>query len=262
MKQLQHRVSLSVVATIGVLVMTAMIVYLPFKSGKATSVRSAAAGATAKAARSGQPLKNVLNSDGSLNLATGFSGSLDVRGYRMEYGTNGTPRFAPTATALAPGDEYWDSQFSLPGPVGTVHAIAVSGNDIYVGGNFNEVGGNSTGGITATSIAKWDGNSWSALGSGVSKPDEYPYVFAIAINGSDVYAGGTSHRRVGLPQAVLLSGMVVAGRRSAVGWPMLLVLSPSERTMFTQRKWPFHCGAGQCRWSVQDFHASHVGFGD
>ena len=61
-----------------------------------------------------------------------------------------------------------------------VIALAVSGNDLYVGGNFITAGDSQ-----ASNIAKWDGNSWSALGSGLNG-----FVWALAVSGSDVYAGG------------------------------------------------------------------------
>ncbi len=41
------------------------------------------------------------------------------------------------------------------------------------------------GGVEATNIAKWDGSSWSALGSGMDG-----FVSALAASGSDLYAGG------------------------------------------------------------------------
>jgi hypothetical protein len=41
------------------------------------------------------------------------------------------------------------------------------------------------GSTSATNIAKWDGNSWSSLGSGVNGT-----VDVIAVSGSNVYAGG------------------------------------------------------------------------
>src|ERR1019366_1654117 len=44
-----------------------------------------------------------------------------------------------------------------------VYALAVSGTNLYVGGEFTTAGG-----VTANNIAKWDGNAWSALGSGVN----------------------------------------------------------------------------------------------
>ena len=41
------------------------------------------------------------------------------------------------------------------------------------------------GGGVANRIAKWDGSSWSALGSGMNDK-----VAALAVSGSDLYAGG------------------------------------------------------------------------
>ena len=64
---------------------------------------------------------------------------------------------------------------------GPVYAVVVddSGN-FYIGGNFTSVGI-----VAATNIAKWDGSTWSPLGSGVGGT-----VTALAVSGSDVYAGG------------------------------------------------------------------------
>jgi hypothetical protein len=39
--------------------------------------------------------------------------------------------------------------------------------------------------VTVNRTAKWNGTSWSALGSGMND-----YVFALAVSGSDLYAGG------------------------------------------------------------------------
>jgi hypothetical protein len=64
---------------------------------------------------------------------------------------------------------------------GSVSALAVSGDGLYAGGGFTMAGGGA-----AYHIAKWDGNSWSALGSGVG-----PAVSALAAWGSDVYVGGS-----------------------------------------------------------------------
>lgn len=65
-----------------------------------------------------------------------------------------------------------------------VYALAIAGNgDVYVGGKFDTAGG-----VPANNIARWDGSSWHALGSGTEGTD--PAVYAIAINGSDVYVGG------------------------------------------------------------------------
>ena len=63
---------------------------------------------------------------------------------------------------------------------GGVSALAVSGNDVYAAGWFTTAGGEA-----ANFIAKWNGTSWSALGSGMNNS-----VNALAVSGSDVYAGG------------------------------------------------------------------------
>ena len=44
---------------------------------------------------------------------------------------------------------------------GFVYALAVSGTNLYAGGSFSTAGG-----VPANFIAKWDGSTWSALGSG------------------------------------------------------------------------------------------------
>src|SRR4029077_11676787 len=42
----------------------------------------------------------------------------------------------------------------------------------------------------ASRIAKWNGNSWSALGSGMLTSDPYNYVLGLAVSGSDLYVAG------------------------------------------------------------------------
>jgi hypothetical protein len=79
-------------------------------------------------------------------------------------------------------DANWISMGGLPGADRIVRAAVVddSGN-LYIGGEFEAVG--ETG---ANYIAKWNGSSWTALGSGMNSE-----VFALAASGSDLYAGGS-----------------------------------------------------------------------
>ena len=61
-----------------------------------------------------------------------------------------------------------------------VLSLALSGGNLFAGGDFNEAGG-----VSANYIAKWNGSSWSAVGSGLDAP-----VYAVAVSGNNVYAGG------------------------------------------------------------------------
>lgn len=67
-----------------------------------------------------KPLGALLKSDGTINLKSGFKGSLDLKGYKMTTGPNGMPKFIPSSTeaSLVNPDDYWDSTFSLPGTDG------------------------------------------------------------------------------------------------------------------------------------------------
>ena len=121
-------------------------------------------------------LASVLTPDG--RIIGGVSGSFVPAGFSITNDPGGEP--------IPPSDEQsvegqWDNRFGVPtGVGGTVHAVALSGSNVYVGGEFTDAGF-----VSADHIACWDGSSWSALGSGVNGT-----VFAIAVSGSDVYVGG------------------------------------------------------------------------
>src|SRR5258708_4753594 len=84
-------------------------------------------------------------------------------------------------------DANWISMGGIPSADGSVSAAAVDGSgNVYIGGGFTVVGD-----VTANNIAKWNGSSWTALGSGMGGGSPYgPYVSALAVSGSNVYAGG------------------------------------------------------------------------
>jgi len=64
------------------------------------------------------------------------------------------------------------------------------GRGLYAGGWFTTAGG-----VSAERIAKWDGASWSPLGTGV-RGAAFPYVLALTVfddgGGRALYAGGGS----------------------------------------------------------------------
>ncbi|MGD1044155.1 MAG: SdrD B-like domain-containing protein [Bacteroidota bacterium] len=81
------------------------------------------------------------------------------------------------------------------GTNGEVWALAVIGSDLYVGGNFTTAGSN-----TVNHIAKWNGSSWSPLiSSSTSVNGINGMVTALAVIGTDLYAGGWFTTAGGIP---------------------------------------------------------------
>jgi hypothetical protein len=129
-------------------------------------------------------LAGLLNADGTINLEAGLTGSFDVSGYRMELAANQQPRFVPKAIQAGCTDN-WDDRFASPGTDNTVWALAVdSNNNVYVGGDFTRIFN-----VTANRVARWDGNSWSPLGS-ATQNGVNSSVFALTAIGTDLYVGG------------------------------------------------------------------------
>ena len=70
----------------------------------------------------------------------------------------------------------------------------------------------TAGGVSANYIAKWNGSSWSALGSGVDGT-----VYALAVSVSDLYAGG---------RFTTAGGKVSAYIAKAIVNPPVLAIAP------------------------------------
>jgi hypothetical protein len=87
-------------------------------------------------------------------------------------------------SAFAADDDHWDTQFGVPGADGLVTAIACSGSDVYLTGNFT-----SAGEAGCIGIAKWNGANWSGFGSGFSW-GSFPVGLSVAVRGAEVYVGG------------------------------------------------------------------------
>ncbi len=70
------------------------------------------------------------------------------------------------------------------GTTGEVDAIAINDTNIYAGGSFGTAGG-----VSANSVAMWNGTTWFALDVGLGGP--LPQVYALAFSGTTLYAGGS-----------------------------------------------------------------------
>lgn len=114
---------------------------------------------------------------------------------------------------------FWDGQHV--GPVGgrievslggTVHALAVDGADLYVGGNFEQAGG-----ALAPGVARWNAaGGWASLEEGIVSP-----VRALAVAGRRLVAGGEFQRAGRVPSHGLAEWRIEATE------PALIWTSPS-----------------------------------
>jgi hypothetical protein len=178
------------------------------------------------------------------NMGLGVNGGVNaiaVSGNNVYVGGAFTSADGVPANRIAMWDgANWNSlgSGSANGVSATVLAIAVNGSDVYVGGTFTNAGttlgvrgiakwdgvswsglgsgalGTSTAevramafggdgklyccgrftnisGISASSIARWDGAKWEALGSGFFADSAIVRATGLAIRGNDVYASGT-----------------------------------------------------------------------
>jgi hypothetical protein len=124
-------------------------------------------------------------------LGSGMNGycvnALLVSGSILYAGGSFTTAGGAMATNIAKWDgSAWSALGSgITGDNPYVNALAASGTDLYAGGIFT-----SAGGVTVNFIAKWDGSAWSALGSGMGSILGNAGVGALAVRGTNLYAGG------------------------------------------------------------------------
>jgi N-acetylneuraminic acid mutarotase len=166
-------------------------------------------------AASAQPsstIEQLVNQDGTLNLITGFNGSLDLAGWQVTLDGKRGPMFTrldsknsldgnkagsivrsaddkPLLSSPKTGDwgPFPNGGLDNFSPNNTVLALAVVGHDLYVGGVFTETADGLVKDLNA--VARFDSltYTWSAL------PNQglYGGVEAMAVIGSDLYVGGS-----------------------------------------------------------------------
>lgn len=131
------------------------------------------------------------------------SGTFSGEGWRMRLDAEGAPAFSRAAgTVPAEGggsaNDAWDSRFSVAGAdTFDVVAVAIRGDEVFVGGRFSVIGG-----ALANNVARWDGRSWSGLGSG-AEVGVNGRVDCIAASATSVYVAGSFSRAGGQPARTL-----------------------------------------------------------
>jgi hypothetical protein len=148
-----------------------------------------------------------LASDGTFIGAEGLSGSVDTDQWTLvsDIEKGEPPRFAPRAQAAVAGSDgtQWFSLGSdtagTNGAIGqSVLAVAVSGETVYAGGIFQNAGGDPL----ADFVARWNGTSWSALGTdGAGGPALNSTVFTLLFVSPNLYVGGAFTNAGGNPAA-------------------------------------------------------------
>lgn len=105
--------------------------------------------------------------------------------------TNGIARWDGTNWfTVGDGTGIVDDYFGSP-ERGDVYAMLIHEGKLYIGGDFVAVDG-----VTANSVAMWDGTAWQGLGRGMGELDwdgnftPEAEVYALAMSGTTLYAGG------------------------------------------------------------------------
>jgi Tol biopolymer transport system component len=87
-----------------------------------------------------------------------------------------------------------DSANGVSGGVfGAVYSLAVQGNDLLVAGDFDFAGG-----VPANNIARWNGQTWSSVGSGPENGVS-GLIYDVVTTGADIYVGGILNFAGSLP---------------------------------------------------------------
>jgi len=138
---------------------------------------------------------SVGGSGGVVNALAVSGNDVYVGGFFSQAGTGSGAVFANNVARYNPNSGTWDNLgggVSFGGFGGVVNALAVSGNDVYVGGIFNQAGTGS-GAVFANNVALFSAGSWRALGTGTQNGVDRE-VRALAVSGNDVYVGGFFNR--------------------------------------------------------------------
>ncbi len=128
----------------------------------------------------------VVNSDGTIATDKGLNGTVDIRGWDVTLDSDRGPVITPQQST-----QTW-SALANNGLNSYVNALAVSGTDMYVGGDFSATFDSN---LYSGYIAKYSGGVWSALANqGLHSFIDGNNVNALAVSGTDLYVGGYFQR--------------------------------------------------------------------
>ena len=132
-------------------------------------------------AANGVSPEGMLNPDGTLDLSSGFNGSLNLDGWDAFLDPQRGPVLRPVSEVTA-----W-SALPNQGLDGNVAVMAVLGTDLYVGGNFTQTGDGTV--TNLGRIVRYDtsAGTWHAL----SNQGLNGNVRSLVVSGTDLYVGGS-----------------------------------------------------------------------
>ena len=109
-------------------------------------------------------------------------------------------------------DPAWDPN-ATGGNLGVIYALVATNSYLYVGGSFDQIGGQSRKNIARVGLD----------GSGAADPvwdpgSDHEAVYALAVNGGDVFAGGSFSQIGGLPRGGLAKLSASSGGAADPSW--------------------------------------------
>lgn len=123
---------------------------------------------------------NGTGPDNSVRAITVSGTDVYIGGTFRSVGSVGAHRIAKWNTATNTWSALGTGLSGFTSENSSISAIAVSGNKVYAGGSFSNIGG-----VFTSNIAVWNGTAWTAMGTGVNGT-----VQVILAKGDDIYVGG------------------------------------------------------------------------
>ncbi|MEI6567352.1 MAG: hypothetical protein WCR20_11790, partial [Verrucomicrobiota bacterium] len=125
--------------------------------------------------------------DGNVQALAISAGNLYVGGNFLYVTNNGPTPVRANRIAMWNGYVWYALGKGVGGDYTAVNSLAVGGTNIYAGGSFTYATNLDSTVVNVNYLAKWNGSTWSGLGSGMNSG---VYALAVDASGSKLYAGG------------------------------------------------------------------------